>query len=114
MADTDTERADILSALRALEGVKLVATNWPKALDTTPCVLLMQAGESAADYRDDAEYLTEIEWYVRVFCKKDEQQRTLCRAVHEAMEALGYRRTFRWDEGAADVRQTVFRFMKQI
>lgn len=114
MADADGELGRVKAALRSIQGALQVYTNWPKSFDALPCVLLTQAGESPADFRDDAEYLTEIEWYVRVFGSQETPHRAICKAVQETMTALGYQRTFRWDEGAADVRQTVFRFITTI
>lgn len=114
MHAVNQELERVRQALGGIPTVKQVATSWPKALEATPLILLLQAGESAEDYRDDGEYLTEVEWYVRVFCKREEQQRSICGAVYDTMTALGYVRTFRWDESAADVRQTVFRFQTTI
>ena len=71
-------------------------------------------GEDAADSRDDGEYLTRLEWYVRVFARKESEQWALCGGVEEAMARLGYRRTFHWEEGMADVRHTAYRFEKTI
>lgn len=104
----------IKDALKALPGVRLVCTGWPKTFDTLPCVLVQLAGEDGADRRDDGEYLTRLEWYVRVFARKESEQWALCGGVEEAMARLGYRRTFHWEEGMADVRHTAYRFEKTI
>lgn len=104
----------VKEALKALPGVRLVYTNWPKTFDTLPCVLVQLAGEDAADCRDDGEYLTRLEWYVRVFSRKESEQWTLCGRVEEAMKRLHYRRTFRWEEGMTEVHHTAYRFEKTI
>lgn len=110
MVDIDAERERVKAALRALSGVTVVATNWITANDALPCIVLLLASEEAADHRDDTEYLTEVEWYVRVFGTKEAPHRALCARMRAAMEGLGYKRTFCWDEGAATMRQTVYRF----
>lgn len=108
------ELAGIKTALRGIDGVLLVATAWPKNFDTLPCIIIQLASEQGVDNRDDHEYLTEIEWYVRVFSNREGISLHLASEVKTAMENLGYVRTFRHDEGAADVRQTVFRFAKTV
>lgn len=101
----------ILDALRQVEGIT-VTTAWPKEEPTRPVVLLTLAGDTPADHRDDQEYLTELEYYVRVFAAKAADMRRICAAVQDAMEALGYRRTFRWEEPGEDGgwRQTALRY----
>ena len=113
--DTVKQELDaIKDALKALPGVRLVCTGWLKTFDTLPCVLVQLAGEDAADRRDDGEYLTRLEWYVRVFARKESEQWALCGGVEEAMARLHYHRTFHWEEGMADVRHTAYRFEKTI
>lgn len=114
MATTETELAAIKAALRSIQSVKLVSTTWPKNFATLPCLVVQLSGESPADYRDNREYLTELEWYVRVFSGSERAHYALCDAVRERLEALGYSRTFRWDEGGAEVWHTAFRFKKMI
>lgn len=104
----------VKDALKAQQGVRLVCTSWPKTFDTLPCVLILTAGEEAGDFRDDGEYLTRLEWYVRVFSRKESEQCALCDLVEEAMEQLGYRRTFRWEEGMTELHHTAYRFEKTI
>lgn len=103
----DTPR--ILEALRHVEGVT-VTTSWPGAPAGEPTVLVTLAGDRGTDRRDDREYLTEMEYYVRVFAAKAAGMRRVCAAVHEAMEALGYERVFRWEESGDGFRQTALRY----
>ena len=113
--DTVKQELDaIKDVLKALPGVRLVCTGWPQTFDTLPCVLVQLAGEDGADRRDDGEYLTRLEWYVRVFSRKESEQCALCDLVEEAMEQLGYRRTFRWEEGMTELHHTAYRFEKTI
>lgn len=56
----------ILSALEKVDGVT-VTSAWPREPPAVPVVLVTLAGERAADRRDDRWYLTELEYYVRVF-----------------------------------------------
>ncbi len=99
----------ILNAMRELENVT-VTTKWPKGEAKIPVVLVTLAGDRSADRRDDRRYLTELEYYVRVFAAKADDMRCTCAAVHTAMEGLGYELTFRWEEPGEGWRQTAMRY----
>ena len=45
MEQVKQELDAIKDALKALPGVRLVCTGWPKTFDTLPCVLVQLAGE---------------------------------------------------------------------
>ena len=47
---------------------------------------------------------------MRVFAAKSADMRRVCSAVDEAMAALGYERTFRWEEPGEGWRQTAMRY----
>lgn len=64
----------ILSALEKVDGVT-VTSAWPREPPAVPVVLVTLAGERAADRRDDRWYLTELEYYVRVFAAKSGELR---------------------------------------
>ena len=109
-----TEREAIKEALKAIPNVKLVDTKWPEQFKTTPCIIFNLAGETGEDFRDDKEYLTELEWYVRVFAAKEADLWAIADAAKEAMEGLGYVRTFRWEEPGTGIRQVAIRMKKYI
>ena len=67
-----------------------VTSAWPREPPAVPVVLVTLAGERAADRRDDRWYLTELEYYVRVFAAKSGELRRVVAAVDDAMRALGY------------------------
>lgn len=108
-----SELNDVKAALRDIGGLTVV-TAWPKETDVLPCALVSLAGETGVDYRDDVETVTEIEWYVRLFATREAEMMALCENAQAQMEGLGYRRTFRYEEGDGNVRQTVYRFAKLI
>lgn len=108
----EAEKNAVRTALKTIPGVKQVYTAWPKTFDATPCILIQLAGELPADFRDDSEYLTELEWYVRVFAKKEADMGPICAVLRPTMEAIGYRRTFAADVGGEDIHQTLYRFVK--
>ena len=99
----------ILSALEAVDGVT-VTSAWPREPPAVPVVLVTLAGERAADRRDDRWYLTELEYYVRVFAAKSGELRRVAAAVDDAMRALGYDLAFRWDEPGEGWRQAAMRY----
>ncbi len=99
----------ILNAMRELENVT-VTTKWPKGEAKIPVVLVTLAGDRSADRRDDRRYLTELEYYVRVFAARADDMRRACADVHTALEGLGYELTFRWEEPGEGWRQTALRY----
>ena len=109
-----TERERIKTALWNVAGVKLVTTDWPKQFNTTPCIVLTMAGEQGADFRDDKEYLTEQEWYVRVFSAKEPELLKVADGAQAAMEELGYARNLRWEEPGDAIRQVAIRMSKRM
>ena len=106
----ETER--LLNALGALEGVRRVTRGWPSqpAEDALPTIVVQKTGESGVGWRDDLEYLTKLEYTVRVFAAQAAQADTLARGALQVMEELGYRRAFAWEESDGRVHQRLFRF----
>ena len=98
----------ILSALEKVDGVT-VTSAWPREPPAVPVVLVTLAGERAADRRDDRWYLTELEYYVRVFAAKSGELRRVVAAVDGAMRDLGSDLAFRWDEPGEGWRQAAMR-----
>ncbi|NLO84097.1 MAG: hypothetical protein GX096_01505 [Clostridiales bacterium] len=107
-----TELEQIKAVLSAIDGVTLVSTTWPASMDTLPAIIIRLAGESAADQRDDSEYLTRMQWYVHVFAPKEKALMDISSLAHKAMEGIGYTRTLRWDDHTDGAAQVVFRFSK--
>lgn len=114
MIDKEQEIIDLLSTIN---GVKKCGAAWPKDLNTLPCITITLAGDKATDHRDDRRYLTELEYYVRVFAstnsvQKTETWRCIVAEAVQRMEDAGWVKTFRWEEPGADVRQYAMRFKK--
>ena len=99
----------ILTALEKVDGVT-VTSAWPREPPAVPVLLVTLAGERAADRRDDRWYLTELEYYVRVFAAKSGELRRVAAAVDGVMRALGYDLAFRWDEPGEGWRQAAMRY----
>ena len=103
------EQARILTALGRIEGIE-ATTAWPREPPRKPVALVTLAGETTTDRRDDHRYLTELEYYVRVFAANSADMRRVCSAVDDAMSVLGYELTFRWEEPGEGWRQTAMRY----
>lgn len=99
----------IAEALRKIDGIT-VTTAWPKEKPNKTVVLVTLAGDRPVDWRDNKEYLTELEYYVRVFTAKADEMRRVCGMVHKNMEELGYEKSFRWEDEGQDMRQTTLRY----
>lgn len=108
------EAPQIVAALMEIPGVAAACRGWPKDFETLPFIAVSEAGNAPADWRDDREYLTQVEYYVRVFAVRAEQIDAIASAVEDKMPGLGYARTFSWDDDSADIRQKVLRYQKMI
>ena len=109
-----TEREKVKAVLETIPGIKAFETKWPDKFNTLPCIVLTLASERGVDRRDDEEYLTEIEWYVRTFAAKEADLQAVSKAAGAAMRALGYERTLLWEQTEGNVRQVVARYQKTI
>lgn len=90
--------------------MKTVTRGWPKETDTLPCIAVALAGSATADRRDDARYLTEMEYYVRIFAATQGAADALAERVEVAMATLGYEQTFAWEDSSSEVRQLAMRY----
>ena len=104
-----SEIARILDALKGIPGLA-VTRGWPKSFAKLPCAAVALASDAIADHRDDIRYLTELEYYLRLFGDTNRQVDTVLPKINQAMEKLGYERTFLWEESDGDIRQTVLRY----
>ena len=106
------DKPRILAALAAVWGVKKALPAWPKTWAELPCVVVTEAGNKPVDYRDDKIHVVELEYYVRVFTETAQERSTIASAVDDAMGALGYRRSFSWEEDGEGGRQKALRYKK--
>jgi len=97
-----------------ISGVKAVFPDWPETWQELPCVAVTESANQSAEYRDDEEYITELEYYVRVFARISEDRAAVSSAVDDTMRTLGYKRTFAWEEPGNEggVRQKAIRYRK--
>lgn len=111
MSETN-EATRIMDALGAIEGVARVTRGWPHqpAQDALPCIVVQKTGEKAVGWRDDLEYLTWREYTVRVFAAQAMQADALDAAVRRTMRALGYGRSFSWEESDGTAHQRLSRY----
>ena len=100
----------ILTALREVPDVASVTRGWPRQDAKLPCVLVGLAADAAEDYRDDEEYLTSLEYDVRIFSRTSDDSDAVSDAVDDAMRALGYRRGMRYEDYGEDIRMVVLRY----
>ncbi len=100
-----SEADRIGKALAMVEGVKCVTRGWPSAMDedTLPCIVVQKAGERGADSRDNREYLTEVEYYIRIFARKAGSVDAIAKAAQRELEDLGYERVFTWEAFDGDI-----------
>lgn len=114
MIDKEQEIIDLLAEIK---GIKTCSAAWPQKLESTPAITVTLAGDKPTDYRDDRRYLTELEYYIRVFAStntkaKADAWRRIASEAMKLMEGEGWSMTFRWEEPGADMRQFAMRFKK--
>ena len=96
--DGREETGRVIQAISGLEGVAAVTQGWPKREAVLPCVAVVLAGERGAERRDDAEYLTEVIFYLRIFARTAEGTDALAPSIRRTMADLGYERDFAWED----------------
>lgn len=108
------EAEAIKAALGALEGVRSVTRGWPRSFERLPCLAISKASDTPVDFRDDREHVAQLEYYIRIFTNRAQEADTLAPLVDEAMERMGYTRTFSYDDDDADVRMAALRYRKYV
>lgn len=110
------EAETIRAALSTIKGVKAVTRGWPKSFASAnlPCIAINKASETPADYRDDREHVTELEYYIRIFADKFAQADAIAPGVYDKMETLGYQRTMTYDADESAVRIIHMRYRKYV
>lgn len=108
------EAPKIKERLSRLEGVKSVTRGWPKSFERLPCIAISKAADTPVQFKDDKEYLAELEYYIRIFTDRVSDADALAEAVDAAMEGMGYTRTFSYDDDDSDVRMAAMRYRKYV
>lgn len=108
------EAETIKAKLAGIAGVASVTRGWPRAFDELPCIAVSKAADTPVEFRDDREYLAELEYYIRIFTERASVADKIAQEVDEAMEALGYTRTFSYDDDDSDVRIAAMRYRKYV
>lgn len=106
------EAGQIATEIGALECVASVTRGWPTATTALPCVAVILAGETPAEYRDDAEYLTELEYYLHIFTVSAPEGDTVAACVDETMRGMGYTRTFASEQPEQGAAHLIRRYRK--
>ena len=108
------EAPAIKERLLKLKGVKSVTRGWPRSFERLPCIAIAKAADTPLEYADDREYLTELEYYIRIFTSRAEDADAMSAEVDAAMEEMGYIRTFAYDDDDSDVRMCAMRYRKYV
>jgi hypothetical protein len=87
-----------------------VTRGWPKTFEILPCLAVSEASNRVDAWRDDTEYLQEIETDVRVFAVSTDEIDELAPQAAAVMNALGYKRVLSYDNDGAEVKMKVMRY----
>ena len=104
----------ICERFRAMEGVRMVTRGWPKRPEERPCSAVHKAADAPAAFYGDREHIAQLEYYVRIFADRAAQADALASAADEVMEAMGYTRTFSYDDDSQGVRVDALRYSKYV
>ena len=104
------DKPRIIQALSEIPGVNRVLPAWPGDWAELPCIVICEASNLPADWRDDRERITELEYYVRVFAARAAELSSAASAADDIMQGLGYSRGMAWEDDSAEVRQKVMRY----
>lgn len=108
------EAPAIKARLEMIEGVRSVTRGWPKSFERLPCIAVTKAADTPVEFRDDKEYIAELEYYIRIFTGRVSDADELTEAVDAAMEEMGYTRTFSYDDDDSEVRMSALRYRKYV
>lgn len=108
------EAEKIKTRLIGISGVKSVTRGWPKDFANLPCIAISKAADTPKDFRDDREYVAELEYYIRIFTERASAADAIAEAVDAAMEEMGYARTFSYDDDESEVRIAALRYRKYV
>jgi len=84
------EATRIAGALAQIQGIGSVTRGWPKQTAKLPCAAVGLDDESVADIRDNAAYLIQRVYGIRVFAATMSACDETGESITAAMEALGY------------------------
>ncbi len=107
-------KEQIKTTLEDIPGLGSISDSWPASVADLPALVVDLASEQGADRRDNRRYMTEQEFYVRIFAGTPAQIHAMFEAVVPRMEALGYELTFKFDQNTAGALQTITRYAKTI
>lgn len=112
----ESEADRVVRALGAVEGLDGVWRSYPEEPGDMelPYIVVEKADERGIDFRDGKEYLTEIEFYVRVFAPSPSQADAIAHEARLCLEEIGYRRVQEWEDLHAQPRQMVARYRKAV
>lgn len=104
------DKARIRAELLLIPGVARALLSWPEDWEQLPTIVISEASNRPWDNRDDQEYITELEYYIRVFADKASEIVEISSAVDDKMVELGYERHMTYEDDSAEVRQKALRY----
>jgi len=104
----------IKDALEGIPGLKSLSSSWPDDKTAYPAIVVDLASDLHVAFYNDRPYLTELQYYVRLFARNKDDLRRLLAEVDTRMEAIGYERVFRFEQNDANVKQWVTRYLTTV
>jgi hypothetical protein len=104
------DKPRVIEALRTIKDVKAVLDAWPEKVADLPTIIVEEARNMPASHGDDREYLTQLEYYIRIFTKQPKQRSIIASQVEVRMLALGYSRSLAHESGASGERVKHMRY----
>ncbi len=107
-------KEEIKTALEDIPGLGSISDSWPVSVADLPAIVVDLASEQGTDRRDDKRYMSELEYYVRIFADTPSAIYAMHEAVQPLVEALGYEFTFKFDQNTAGALQLITRYKRTI
>lgn len=105
---------EILDIVEAISQVKSVTRGWPADFSKLPCIAVSEAGNAPERYYADKEYLSKVEYYVRIFSKNTSLSDTIAAQVDALLTEQDWERTFAYEDDNPEVRQKIMRYKKEV
>jgi hypothetical protein len=104
----------IKDALEGIPGLKSLSSSWPDDTTAFPAIVVDLAAEQTTRWYNDRPYLTELQYYVRLFARNKDDLRRMLTETDTRMAAIGYERVFRFEQNDANVKQWVTRYLTTV
>lgn len=105
------DKPRIIASLKKIPGISNVVPAFPREFTKRPIIAITEAANRPVQFRDDREYLTQLQYMVRVFAHTEEEISRISSHVEDIMTiTLDYVRVGCWQDDSGQTRQRVITY----